>query len=364
MAQANGAVQSAEKARQAVSEQGPASESVTSANSTESGWIDSDGEGAMGPQVSIDHVRSSIKVEDPLSDRQVSHDHVLAKFGVDMVSQARLGRLDPVVGRDEEIKRALQILSRRTKNNVCLIGEPGVGKTALVEAIAQRIADGRVPEQLRYCRELWSLDVGALLAGTGLRGDFEERLRSVLAEVRASKGAILLFIDELHLVLGAGRSESNNVDAANLMKPMLARGEIHCIGATTTLEYQQLILAKDAAFERRFQPLELREPSLAVAIEMLSALAPSYASHHEVAISSEVIQSVVHLSNRSIVGRSFPDKAIDVLDEACCFATARGYKAVTQEHVESVLKQWRAPLWQRQPANRLVEWLKHSWSRL
>merc|ERR1712039_1080131 len=160
------------------------------------------------------------------------------------------------------------------------MGAPGVGKTALAEAIAQRIATGQVPPQLMKCEELWCLDVGALLAGTGLRGDFEERLKAVLTEIRASEGRIILFIDELHLVLGAGRSENNNVDAANLMKPMLARGEIRCIGATTTDEYRRLILAKDAAFERRFQPIELKEPSIEEAIQMLEGLCPFYASHH------------------------------------------------------------------------------------
>jgi ATP-dependent Clp protease ATP-binding subunit ClpB len=291
-------------------------------------------------------------------------DSVLGSYGADLVAQARLGKLDPVVGRDAEITRALQILARRTKNNVCLIGEPGVGKTAVVEAIAQRIAEGRVPTQLRYCRELWSLDMGALLAGTGLRGDFEERLRMVLAEIRAAQGAILLFIDELHLVLGAGRSESNNVDAANLMKPMLARGEIHCIGATTTREYQQLILSKDAAFERRFQPLELQEPSLEAAVEMLSALVPLYASHHGVKINSEVVDAAVRLSASRIKGRFLPDKAIDVLDEACCLATSQENECVTQSHVESVLSHWRAPPWQRKSVSRWLGWLTSSLSRL
>lgn len=351
-------------AQQSLSEQAPASEPSLPSNADDSGWVDTDGEGGVHLSASDEAERSSIKVENPLSDRQVSHDHILAKFGLDMVAQAKSGRLDPVVGREAEIRRALQILSRRTKNNVCLVGEPGVGKTALVEAIAQRIAEGRVPEQLRRCREIWSLDIGALLAGTGLRGDFEERLRDVLEEVRVAKGGILLFIDELHLVLGAGRSENNNIDAANLMKPMLARGEIHCIGATTTREYEQLILSKDAAFERRFQPLELQEPSFDVAAEMLAALAPRYASHHKVTIGPDAIQSAVQLSSHKMVGRSLPDRAIDVLDEACVFATVRGDEAVSQAHVEAVLERWRAPLWQQKRANRFVELLKHSWSRL
>merc|ERR1740121_1104128 len=225
---------------------------------------------------------------------------VLASCGVDLVQWAREGRLDPVVGREEEISRVMQVLARRTKNNVCLVGAPGVGKTAVAEAVAQRIADGHVPPQLRACQEVWSLDIGALLAGTGLRGDFEERLRDVLAEVRSSEGAVLLFIDELHLVLGAGRSESNNVDAANLMKPMLARGELRCIGATTTDEYQRLISSKDAAFERRFQVVELAEPTRAAAAEMLRGLLPAYAAHHGLEIGAQIAEASVAASVRWI----------------------------------------------------------------
>merc|ERR1740121_1687127 len=225
---------------------------------------------------------------------------VLASCGVDLVQWAREGRLDPVVGRDAEISRVLQVLARRTKNNVALVGAPGVGKTAVAEAVAQRIAEGSVPPQMKECQELWSLDIGALLAGTGLRGDFEERLRDVLAEVRSSAGAVLLFIDELHLVLGAGRSESNNVDAANLMKPMLARGELRCIGATTTEEYRRLILSKDAAFERRFQVVTLCEPSPQAAAEMLRGLLPAYAAHHGLEIGPAVVDAAVAASVRWI----------------------------------------------------------------
>lgn len=249
---------------------------------------------------------------------------MLEQCGTDLVVKAKNGGLDPVIGRDEEIARALRILSRRTKNNVCLVGEPGVGKTAIAEAIAQRIASGLVPFQLRECRELWSLDIAALIAGTGLRGDFEERLLGVLDEIRAAQGAKMLFIDELHLVLGAGRSEGNNVDAANLMKPMLARGEIRCIGATTSDEYNRLILARDAAFERRFQVVEIAEPSLEKASLMLRGLLPLYASHHGVQLTSAIADAAVSLSHAQIHGRTLPDKAIDVLDEACCCAADAG----------------------------------------
>lgn len=308
--------------------------------------------------------KKAAKPEPSLEERRETP--ALAAFGVDLVEQAKMGKLDPVVGRDAEITRVLQILARRTKNNVCLIGAPGVGKTAMAEAVAQRIATGRVPVQLRHCRSLWSLDIGALLAGTGLRGDFEERLQMILAEVRGAQDTMLLFIDELHLILGAGRSENNNVDAANLMKPMLARGEVRCIGATTADEYKRLILAKDAAFERRFAPVELNEPSLEAALEMLSVLGPLYASHHGVEVSSSALEGAVQLSSARIKGRSLPDKAIDVLDEACCFATARGESVVTLTHVESVISQWRAPPWQREqgPLHATFSWLRGIWSRL
>mmetsp|Transcript_46368 Transcript_46368/g.110415 ORF Transcript_46368/g.110415 Transcript_46368/m.110415 type:complete len:538 (-) Transcript_46368:110-1723(-) len=270
-------------------------------------------------------------------------DSALAKFGTNLVEAAREGRLDPVIGREKEVERVLQILSRRTKNNVCLVGDPGVGKTAVAEAVAQCIADGKVPSQLASCEEVWSLDIGALLAGTGLRGDFEERLLDVLKQVKESRGAILLFIDELHLVLGAGRSESNNVDAANLMKPMLARGELRCIGATTTKEYRKLILSKDAAFERRFQVVELQEPSLAIAEEMLTGLVPLYAAHHGVEISPAVVKAAVALSHERIPRRKLPDKAIDVMDEACCVATGAGMSEVLPEHVLAVVERWSTP---------------------
>lgn len=284
----------------------------------------------------------------------------LANYGVDLVQVARKGRLDPVIGREKEVARVLQILARRTKNNVCLVGAPGVGKTAVAEAVAQRIAAGQVPRQLSHCKELWSLDIGALLAGTGLRGDFEERLKAVLQELREAGGTKLLFIDELHLVLGAGRSESNNVDAANLMKPMLARGEVRCIGATTTDEYKRLILKKDAAFERRFQPIELQEPTLEVAVEMLQGLSPLYQAHHKVIIDPGAVEAAVRLSHSRIRGRSLPDKAIDVLDEACCLATVQGVSTVSETLVAAVVDRWHsfARTNSSGPAQTILGWVK------
>lgn len=310
----------------------------------------------------------------PINERVPSYDSdsakersaALSSFAVDLVELARLGRLDPVIGRDAEITRVLQVLSRRTKNNVCLVGAPGVGKTAVAEAVAQRIAAGHVPHQLRNCKELWSLDIGALIAGTGLRGDFEERLKVVLSVLRASGGEAMLFIDELHLVLGAGRSENNNVDAANLMKPLLARGEIRCIGATTNNEYRSLILEKDAAFERRFQPIELEEPKPEVAEEMLRGLSNLYAQHHEITVAPSTLKAAVHLSIRHIKGRSLPDKAIDVLDEACCLAACEGATSVEERHVQSVISRWQPPPWQRDagPLHRSFAWVQQQWSRL
>jgi ATP-dependent Clp protease ATP-binding subunit ClpB len=310
----------------------------------------------------------------PINERVPSYDSdsakersaALSSFAVDLVELARLGRLDPVIGRDAEITRVLQVLSRRTKNNVCLVGAPGVGKTAVAEAVAQRIAAGHVPHQLRNCKELWSLDIGALIAGTGLRGDFEERLKVVLSVLRASGGEAMLFIDELHLVLGAGRSENNNVDAANLMKPLLARGEIRCIGATTNNEYRSLILEKDAAFERRFQPIELEEPKPEVAEEMLRGLSNLYAQHHEITVAPSTLKAAVHLSIRHIKGRSLPDKAIDVLDEACCLAACEGATSVEERHVQTVISRWKPPPWQRDagPLHRSFAWVQQQWSRL
>src|SRR5689334_4869511 len=237
----------------------------------------------------------------------------LAKFGRDLTEAAESGKLDPVIGRDEEIRRVIQILSRRTKNNPVLIGEPGVGKTAIAEGLAQRIVARDVPEGLKD-RRVWALDIGALLAGSKYRGEFEERLKAVLTEIRASDGRIVLFIDELHTIVGAGAAEGA-VDAANLLKPMLARGELRCIGATTLDEYRKHI-EKDAALERRFAPVFVGEPSVSDTIAILRGLKEAYEAHHKVGIRDAALVAAAVLSHRYIADRFLPDKAIDLVDEA------------------------------------------------
>jgi ATP-dependent Clp protease ATP-binding subunit ClpB len=237
----------------------------------------------------------------------------LAKFGRDLTEAAEQGKLDPVIGRDEEIRRVIQILSRRTKNNPVLIGEPGVGKTAIVEGLAQRVTAGDVPEGLKG-RRVWALDIGALLAGSKYRGEFEERLKAVLTEIKTSEGRIVLFIDELHTIVGAGAAEGA-VDAANLLKPMLARGELRCIGATTLDEYRKHI-EKDAALERRFAPVFVGEPSVADTIAILRGLKERYEAHHGVRIRDAALVSAAVLAHRYIADRFLPDKAIDLVDEA------------------------------------------------
>src|SRR3954464_8200688 len=237
----------------------------------------------------------------------------LSKFGRDLTAAAEEGKLDPVIGRDEEIRRVIQVLSRRTKNNPVLIGEPGTGKTAIVEGLAQRIVAGDVPEGLKGKR-VWSLDIGGLLAGAKYRGEFEERLKAVLAEVQNASGQLILFIDELHTIVGAGAAEGA-VDAANLLKPMLARGELRCIGATTLDEYRKHI-EKDAALERRFQPIYVGEPSVADTIAILRGLKQRYETHHGIRITDGAIVSAAVLSDRYIQDRFLPDKAIDLIDEA------------------------------------------------
>jgi len=248
------------------------------------------------------------------SDNPETTYQALEKYGIDLVQQARKGKLDPVIGRDEEIRRTIRILSRKTKNNPVLIGEPGVGKTAIVEGLAQRILRGDVPEGLKD-RTIFALDMGALVAGAKYRGEFEERLKAVLNEIRQSNGRIILFIDELHTIVGAGKAEGS-IDAGNMLKPMLARGELHCIGATTIDEYRKH-LEKDAALERRFQPVLVDQPSVEDAISILRGLRERFELHHGVRIQDNALVSAVVLSHRYIADRFLPDKAIDLVDEAC-----------------------------------------------
>ena len=238
----------------------------------------------------------------------------LEKYGQDLTAKAMEGKLDPVIGRDEEIRRVIEILSRRKKNNPVLIGEPGVGKTAAIEGLAQRIVAGDVPEALKD-KKIFALDMGALVAGAKYRGEFEERLKAVLEEVKKSEGQIILFIDELHLIVGAGKTDGA-MDASNMLKPMLARGELHCIGATTLDEYRQYI-EKDAALERRFQPVMVDEPTVEDTISILRGLRERYEVFHGVKITDSALVAAATLSHRYITDRFLPDKAIDLVDEAC-----------------------------------------------
>ncbi len=249
-----------------------------------------------------------------VSDNPEATYETLEKYGHDLVERARAQKLDPVIGRDGEIRNVIRILSRKTKNNPVLIGEPGVGKTAVVEALAQRIVKGDVPESLKD-KKVFSLDMGALIAGAKYRGEFEERLKAVLEEIKASNGQIILFIDELHTIVGAGKTDGA-MDAGNLLKPMLARGELHCIGATTLNEYRQYI-EKDAALERRFQPVMVDEPTVEDTISILRGLKDRYEVFHGVKIMDAALVSAAVLSNRYITDRFLPDKAIDLVDEAC-----------------------------------------------
>ena len=258
----------------------------------------------------LSSVRGSQRVDS--NDPEGTYD-ALAKFGTNLVDLAKKHKLDPVIGRDEEIRRIIRILSRRTKNNPVLIGEPGVGKTAIVEGLAERIVRGDVPEGLKD-KIIFSLDMGALIAGAKYRGEFEERLKAVLKEVQNAEGKIILFIDEIHTIVGAGKTEGS-MDAGNLIKPMLARGELNCIGATTFDEYRKYI-EKDKALERRFQPVLIDEPSIDESIEILKGIKDYYENYHSVKISDDIIEQAVRLSERYITDRFLPDKAIDVIDEA------------------------------------------------
>jgi ATP-dependent Clp protease ATP-binding subunit ClpB len=256
-------------------------------------------------------VRGSARVTSP--DPEGTYD-ALNKYGVDLTERAREGKIDPVIGRDAEIRRVIQVLSRRTKNNPVLIGEPGVGKTAVVEGLAQRMVAGDVPESLRGKR-LVALDLGAMLAGAKYRGEFEERLKAVLDEIKASEGQVVTFIDELHTVVGAGATGDSSMDAGNMLKPMLARGELRMVGATTLDEYRERI-EKDAALERRFQQVFVGEPSVEDTIAILRGLRERYEAHHKVQISDAALVAAATLSHRYITGRQLPDKAIDLIDEA------------------------------------------------
>ncbi|MES2603422.1 MAG: ATP-dependent chaperone ClpB, partial [Pseudomonadota bacterium] len=272
--------------------------------------LNSGGVSATALEAAIRHARGGASVDNPEAEENFQ---ALAKFTVDVTARAAQGKLDPVIGRDDEIRRTIQVLQRRTKNNPVLIGEPGVGKTAIIDGLAQRIVNGEVPEGLKG-RKILSLDMGALIAGAKFRGEFEERLKSVLSELGKQEGNVILFIDEIHTMVGAGKAEGA-MDAGNMLKPALARGELHCVGATTLDEYRKYI-EKDAALERRFQKVLIDEPSETDTIAILRGLKERYEVHHGVNITDSAIIAAAKLSTRYITDRQLPDKAIDLIDEA------------------------------------------------
>ncbi|KAI0110485.1 putative heat shock protein [Nemania sp. FL0031] len=281
-------------------------------------------------------IRGTKRVDSRTADTEEENEN-LAKFTIDMTAMAREGKIDPVIGREEEIRRVIRILSRRTKNNPVLIGEPGVGKTTVVEGLAQRIVNADVPDNLAACK-LMSLDVGALVAGSKYRGEFEERMKGVLKEISESKEMIVLFVDEIHLLMGAGASGEGGMDAANLLKPMLARGQLHCIGATTLAEYRKYI-EKDAAFERRFQQVLVKEPTIPETISILRGLKEKYEVHHGVTIADSAIVSAANLAGRYLTSRRLPDSAVDLIDEAA--AAVRVARESQPEVIDSLERRLR-----------------------
>ena len=264
--------------------------------------------------------------QEMIQDDSRSGGSMMEQYCTDMTERAEEGKLDPVVGREEEMRRLMQILSRRTKNNPCLVGEPGVGKTAVVEGLAQRIAAGVVPEKMKGKR-IYTLDLPGMIAGSKYRGEFEERMKGLISEVEAS-GDVILFLDEIHTMIGAGGAEGA-IDASSILKPSLARGELQLIGATTIAEYRKYI-EKDAALERRFQPVSVEEPTKEQCLEILGGLKEKYETHHRVTIAGDVLEAAVHMSQRYITDRNLPDKAIDVMDEACSKVSLRGYRVPEQ----------------------------------
>ncbi|KAK4135452.1 heat shock protein HSP98 [Trichocladium antarcticum] len=287
-------------------------------------------------QDAIVAIRGTKRVDSRSADTEQENEN-LTKFTIDMTAMAREGKMDPVIGREEEIRRVIRILSRRTKNNPVLIGEPGVGKTTVVEGLAQRIVNSDVPDNLAACK-LLSLDVGALVAGSKYRGEFEERMKGVLKEIQESKDMIVLFVDEIHLLMGAGSSGEGGMDAANLLKPMLARGQLHCIGATTLAEYRKYI-EKDAAFERRFQQVLVKEPSIPETISILRGLKEKYEIHHSVNIADAAIVAAATLAARYLTSRRLPDSAVDLVDEAA--AAVRVARESQPEIIDSLERRLR-----------------------